>query len=259
MMRLLTVGVLAATLVVASSGASAGVQAAGAPGSNPHSLVRVGDAVQREVHEVGSRPDAALSRRLPLSFIRNAGQVRGPVDYYTEGSRTSVYFTPSGVTFALNGAGRRWIVKLAFLGERRGVHPIARQSASRCRLLLLRQPGPVEDRPPPLRSTRLPRPVARNRSRSVRVRATPEVRVSRRSGCGPARHSLRLPRRERGPNGRPGPAARGHARRWVHRRPPGCLPASRRQAGSHGRLVRKNRSRRVRFRVGALRPAEDRW
>ena len=136
MMRLLTIGALASTLVVASSGASAGAQSAGGPGSDPHSLVRASpqsirvetlDAANRQVHEVGSRPGAALSRRLPLSLIRNVGQIRGPVDYYTEGSKTSAYFTPSGVTFALNGAGRRWIVKLAFLGERRGVHPIARQ------------------------------------------------------------------------------------------------------------------------------------
>jgi hypothetical protein len=81
----------------------------------------------------GSRV-AGTTLRIPLSFLPNRGQIRGPVDYYAEGPRRSVYVGPSGVTLALTGSraeasaerSERWLVKLAFLGERRGVHPEAR-------------------------------------------------------------------------------------------------------------------------------------
>jgi Beta-propeller repeat/RTX calcium-binding nonapeptide repeat (4 copies) len=77
---------------------------------------------------------AGTTLRIPLSFLPNRGQIRGPVDYYAEGPRRSVYVGPSGVTLALTGSraeasaerSERWLVKLAFLGERRGVHPEAR-------------------------------------------------------------------------------------------------------------------------------------
>jgi hypothetical protein len=77
---------------------------------------------------------AGTTLRIPLSFLPNRGQIRGPVDYYAEGPRRSVYVGPSGVMLALTGSraeasaerSERWLVKLAFLGERRGVHPEAR-------------------------------------------------------------------------------------------------------------------------------------
>lgn len=46
--------------------------------------------------------DALMS--LPLSFIENRGRLDPQVAYYVQGSDTSVYFTPGGVTFSLTGS-----------------------------------------------------------------------------------------------------------------------------------------------------------
>ncbi len=83
-------------------------------------------------------PAQAL-RRLPLSFVPNRGQIAGPVDYYVQGSTSSVYFSPSGLTFVLtrsapappeagdrsrrSGGARGWVVKLDFGPGHAQVHP----------------------------------------------------------------------------------------------------------------------------------------
>jgi hypothetical protein len=68
-----------------------------------------------------------LSRSLPLVFTENQGQVDGAVQYYVQGSGTSIYFTAGGLTYALGvpaaPAGRapvqRWAVRLDFVGSTR--------------------------------------------------------------------------------------------------------------------------------------------
>jgi len=67
--------------------------------------------------------------KLPLYFVENAGQMDKEVAYYIQGRDKSIYFTPSGVTFALisrikaDSTAKRWIVKLDFVGARSGVRP----------------------------------------------------------------------------------------------------------------------------------------
>ena len=64
---------------------------------------------------------------LPLHFVANEGQLDAPVDYYVQGSDTSVYFTPEGVTYRLSDreSERAWAVKLDFVGANH-VHPEGR-------------------------------------------------------------------------------------------------------------------------------------
>src|SRR6185503_5709532 len=62
--------------------------------------------------------------KLPLYFVENAGQVDKSVSYYIQGRDKSIYFTPTGVTFALvsrvkaGSTAKRWSVKLDFVGAR---------------------------------------------------------------------------------------------------------------------------------------------
>ncbi|HEX8769752.1 MAG TPA: hypothetical protein VF711_03165, partial [Acidimicrobiales bacterium] len=80
---------------------------------------------------------AAMSA-MPLSFVQNQGQLAAPVAYYVQGSTTSVYFTPGGVTYALSDAAStdapsptppgRWAVKLDFVGAN-AVAPVATDPA----------------------------------------------------------------------------------------------------------------------------------
>jgi hypothetical protein len=42
--------------------------------------------------------------KIPLYFIPNEGQVDGRVSYYVQGRDKTIYFTPEGLTFVLNGA-----------------------------------------------------------------------------------------------------------------------------------------------------------
>ena len=83
-------------------------------------------AIQAKIHKAYGN--------LPLYFIENKGQVESPVAYVVQGADTTLYFTPSGVTFGLTGedgcgggscfaknlAGpqpiSRWAVKLDFIG-----------------------------------------------------------------------------------------------------------------------------------------------
>ena len=59
----------------------------------------------------------AVLAGLPLYFAENAGQIDPRVSFYVPGSRTSLYFTSRGVTFALQGkAAERWAVGVRFPG-----------------------------------------------------------------------------------------------------------------------------------------------
>jgi hypothetical protein len=65
---------------------------------------------------------------LPLAFVENRGQIGGEAAYYVHGHEKSLYFTPEGITFALNAPeapGSRWAVKLDFVDARPGVAPAA--------------------------------------------------------------------------------------------------------------------------------------
>ncbi len=55
--------------------------------------------------------------RMPLCFIENQGRFGPAVAYYVQGGDKSLYFTPSGMTFALVGDGSRWAVGLDFVGS----------------------------------------------------------------------------------------------------------------------------------------------
>ncbi|CAN5324861.1 hypothetical protein BH20ACT24_BH20ACT24_16230 [soil metagenome] len=57
-----------------------------------------------------SRPSEAVEQEvrgslapLPLSFIQNRGRMDEEVSYFVQGSTTSLYFTPGGMTFRLAG------------------------------------------------------------------------------------------------------------------------------------------------------------
>ncbi len=103
---------------------------AGSPGAGTASSARLKEAVQH----------------LPLYFVENRGQADPRVAYYVQGSRTSVYFTHAGITYALSGpakseagaatappaeaglqgpasARERWAVKLDFVGANPDAKP----------------------------------------------------------------------------------------------------------------------------------------
>lgn len=59
---------------------------------------------------------------LPLSFIANRGQADRRARYYAHGKAASVFFTPGGLALSLadeRRAGRRWGLRLDFLGKAR--------------------------------------------------------------------------------------------------------------------------------------------
>ena len=59
---------------------------------------------------------AASLDRLPLLFVENRGQTDPRVAFTVRGRDKSLFFTPEGVTIALQGEERRWAVRLEFLG-----------------------------------------------------------------------------------------------------------------------------------------------
>jgi hypothetical protein len=63
-----------------------------------HQILIPTEQTQREV---AARVSAAF-RQLPLLFIENRGQLDSQVAYYLQGRTTTVYFTSTGVTFALS-------------------------------------------------------------------------------------------------------------------------------------------------------------
>jgi hypothetical protein len=54
--------------------------------------------------------------RLPLHFIENRGRLDSSVAFYVQGRDKTLYFTSEGVTYALAGKDRRWVVKMDFVG-----------------------------------------------------------------------------------------------------------------------------------------------
>ena len=61
--------------------------------------------------------------RMSLYFIENRGQIGEGPSYYVQGRDKTIYFSPTGVTFALNAPagsdtepGQRWAVELDFIG-----------------------------------------------------------------------------------------------------------------------------------------------
>lgn len=128
------VSVVALHAVSLSESAPTRLLPGGAWADPPATAVRADASSVVPAHAVKALRTADATRRVPLYFIRNRGQIRGPVDYYAEGSKRSVYVGSSGVTFGLTGSRthaseaptRRWLVKLAFRGERGGVRLDAR-------------------------------------------------------------------------------------------------------------------------------------
>jgi len=61
--------------------------------------------------------------QMPLAFIPNKGQLDRQVYFYLQGKDKSVYFTSSGLAYALAGQSSHWVVKLDFVGARADVKP----------------------------------------------------------------------------------------------------------------------------------------
>ncbi len=55
--------------------------------------------------------------RIPLHFIENRGIYPEAVRYYVQGKEKTVFFTEEGITFALRGKQRDWVVKVDFVGR----------------------------------------------------------------------------------------------------------------------------------------------
>jgi hypothetical protein len=67
--------------------------------------------------------------KMPLCFIPNDGQVNGPAAFYVKGRDKTIYFSPEGLTFVLNGtlrpAPERWVVKLDFVDRNPEAIPVS--------------------------------------------------------------------------------------------------------------------------------------
>ena len=63
--------------------------------------------------------------KMPLAFIPNKGQMDRQVYFYLQGNDKSVYFTSTGLTYALAGPApsSRWVVKLDFVNAREDAIP----------------------------------------------------------------------------------------------------------------------------------------
>jgi uncharacterized repeat protein (TIGR01451 family) len=98
--------------VVVSTGALAAIGTAGSPTFVPAQEQRktIADALEQ----------------LPLSFIENRGQLDPSVDYYVQGSESSLFFTPRGLTLALGPEEGRWALQHRFLGAR-ATEPLAQE------------------------------------------------------------------------------------------------------------------------------------
>jgi hypothetical protein len=93
-------------------------------------VLLVGDPSARATEHPGS-PAAvtkaeALSSygRLPLSFIRNAGQENSRIRYYAYGRNLSASFSPAGAMLAFLRGHRGFALQLAFLGARQDLEPV---------------------------------------------------------------------------------------------------------------------------------------
>jgi hypothetical protein len=68
--------------------------------------------------------------KVPVYFIPNDGQMDRMVEFYVQGKDKALYFTPEGVTYALNygqkpasAEQKRWAVKMDFIGARQDIKP----------------------------------------------------------------------------------------------------------------------------------------
>src|SRR5262249_7291709 len=71
----------------------------------------------------------AMVSKLPLYFVENRGQEDGRVGYYVHGRDTAVYFTRTGVTFALSDTPARR-VDIDRPGRRHEIRPVALSPAA---------------------------------------------------------------------------------------------------------------------------------
>ncbi|MBN2490635.1 MAG: hypothetical protein JXQ29_07290, partial [Planctomycetes bacterium] len=70
--------------------------------------------------------EAALAE-LPIYFVSNEGVCADEVSHYVPGADKTLYFTPAGFVFQLQGKARGWIVKLEFVGANPDVAPQGEQ------------------------------------------------------------------------------------------------------------------------------------
>ena len=93
----------------------AGLAAAGIVSSPP--------SIKDSVKAVASAD--TYSSRLPLYFIENRGQLDSRIAYYLQGYDKTIYFSSTGLTYALSSQedSERWILKLDFVGANRLVRP----------------------------------------------------------------------------------------------------------------------------------------
>ncbi|HEX9901732.1 MAG TPA: SBBP repeat-containing protein, partial [Acidobacteriota bacterium] len=81
--------------------------------------------------------------KLPVNFIPNGGQWDKDVDYAVQGRDKTIWFGAGGITLALNqGAeGRRWVVKLDFVGAHPGLRPVGLEETGTVISYFKGQPG----------------------------------------------------------------------------------------------------------------------
>jgi hypothetical protein len=80
--------------------------------------------VLREARSGDLQRESGLLTQMPLYFIENQGQVDEPVAYYVQGQDKTLYFTPQGLTFVLDGGeSPPWVLKLEFVGANPAVQP----------------------------------------------------------------------------------------------------------------------------------------
>jgi CARDB/Beta-propeller repeat len=119
--KLLAVLTLGCAAIAAACGLHAGVPSLGRERqpatSDPSSTfeVRTADTAARDRLQ-------ALASKLPLYFVENHGQEDAEVGYYVQGRDTAVYFTATGVTFALTDANAD---RTALDGPRPHVRPVS--------------------------------------------------------------------------------------------------------------------------------------
>ncbi|MBI1760161.1 MAG: SBBP repeat-containing protein [Acidobacteria bacterium] len=110
---------------------------------------KTGDALTAQVGQPGAQIAKKVTATrafdgLPLYFIENRGQLDARVAYYLQGRETSLYFTHTGLTFALSGATKLqpasfnaahppaavqpWALKLDFVGADPAARPVGQET-----------------------------------------------------------------------------------------------------------------------------------
>jgi hypothetical protein len=111
----------------------------------------VADSRDRLSDDAGART-GRLFAHVPLTFVRNQGQLDSRVDYYVQGADTTLYFNEQGMTLVRVASRRaatigpggttpavgprselmarsRWVVQQRFIGAERPVRPIGQNRA----------------------------------------------------------------------------------------------------------------------------------